>query len=88
MTSKAICLPEFDDVTRILLRIHDHGAPSSESFIRLSKQMRLAHLRRMEEQVGQAESKIALPTMLVLFSCMLICLAPFIFAFTESNLFD
>lgn len=84
-TADAIGLPEFDEVARVLVRIHDHGAPSSDSFIRLSKQMRMAHLRRMEERIGTAESRMSLPTMLILFSCMLICLAPFLMAFSAGN---
>ena len=84
-TAEVIRLPEFDEVARALLRIHDHGAPSSESFNRLSKQMRMAHLRRMEERIGIAESRMSLPTMLILFSCMLICLAPFLMAFSARN---
>lgn len=84
-SADAISLPEFDEVMRTLTRVHEHGAPSAESFVRLAKQMRLAHLRRMEEQVGQAESKITLPTMLVLFSCMLICAGPFVLSMIESE---
>jgi Flp pilus assembly protein TadB len=88
LTARSIRLPEFDDVARILSRIHQHGASSTDSFARLSKQMRLAHLRRMEEQVGQAESKMSLPTMLILFSCMLVCLGPFLLAVSEIKFFD
>lgn len=88
LTARAISLPEFDDVARILTRIHDHGAPSTDSFARLAKQMRVAHLRRMEEQVGKAESKMSLPTMLVLFSCMLVCLGPFLLTVSEIKFFN
>lgn len=87
-TASTICLSEFDEVARVLNRIHEHGAPSSESFLRLAKQMRLAHLRNMEERVGQAESKMEFPTVIVLISCILVCVGPLLLSMIESGVLD
>lgn len=87
-TASTINLAEFDEVARVLNRIHEHGAPSSESFLRLAKQMRLTHLRKMEERVGQAESKMQFPTVMVLISCILVCVGPLILSMIESGALD
>lgn len=87
-TASTICLSEFDEVARALNRIHEHGAPSSESFLRLAKQMRLTHLRKMEERVGQAESKMQFPTVIVLISCILVCVGPLLLSMLEGGVFD
>ncbi len=80
-------LPEFDELTRVLSRVHDHGVPAAENFARLAKQLRLLHLRHLEEEVGRSEAAIALPTMLVLISCMMVATAPFLLSMPEMDLF-
>ncbi len=82
-----IGLPEFDELTRVLSRVHDHGVPAAANFTRLAKQLRLLQLRHLEEEVGRSEAAIALPTMLVLISCMLVATAPFLLALPQMNIF-
>jgi Flp pilus assembly protein TadB len=83
--ASSICLPEFDEMVRVLARVHQHGTPGSEAFVRLAKQLRISHLRHLEEEVGRAEATMALPTMLVMASCMVIAVAPFILSILKSS---
>ena len=87
-TAESIGLPEFDEMVRVLSRIHQHGTPASDSFVRLAKQLRVSHLRHMEEEVGRAEASMALPTMLVMASCMIVAAAPFVLSIMESSMFQ
>ncbi|MDX1930541.1 MAG: type II secretion system F family protein [Pirellulaceae bacterium] len=87
-TAESIGLPEFDEMVRVLARIHQHGTPASDSFVRLAKQLRVSHLRHMEEEVGRAEASMALPTMLVMASCMIVAAAPFVLSIMESSMFQ
>jgi Flp pilus assembly protein TadB len=81
-----VCLVEFDELTRTLAQVHQHGVPASETFSRLAKQLRVVQLRVMEEQVGRSEAAMALPTMLILISCMLVAIAPFVLSIIDSEL--
>lgn len=81
-----VCLPEFDEMTRVMGQMHLHGSPAAESFTRLAKQLRTVQLRNMEEEVGKSEAQMALPTMIVLLSCMLVAVAPFILTIAGSSL--
>ena len=87
-SAKSICLPEFDEMVRVLARIHQHGTPASDSFVRLAKQLRISHLRHMEDEVGRAEASMALPTMLVMISCMIVAVAPFALSIMGSSFFE
>lgn len=86
-TASSVNLPEFDEMVRVLVRIHQHGTPAAESFVRLAKQLRVSHLRHMEEEVGRAEASMALPTMLVMASCMIVSAAPFVLSIMQSSMF-
>jgi Flp pilus assembly protein TadB len=83
--AQTICLPEFDEMVRVLSRVHGHGIPGAENFRRLAKQLRITHLRHMEEGVGRAEASMSLPTLLVLVACMLVCCAPFLLGIMENE---
>lgn len=86
-SASRICLPEFDELVSVLTRTSEHGAPGAASFARLSKQLRVHQLRWMEAEIGKADAKMALPTMLAVFSCMLFVAAPFGLQFLEFGLF-
>lgn len=86
-SAHAVCLPEFDEFARVLSRIHGDGVPAAENFQHLAKHLRVAHLRRMEEEVGKAEASMSLPTMCVLGASMLVCVTPFVLSLWESDLF-
>jgi Flp pilus assembly protein TadB len=73
-----VCLPEFDEMARVMGQMHTHGAPAAENFTRLAKTLRTVQLRNMEEEVGKSESQMALPMMMVLLSCILVAVAPFL----------
>ncbi|WP_442508555.1 type II secretion system F family protein [Novipirellula sp. SH528] len=88
VTKDSIGLPEFDELVRVLSTIHQHGAPGAENFVGLAKQLRISHLRHMEDEVGRAEAMMSLPTMLVMGSCMLVACAPFVLSILSSNLFE
>lgn len=81
-----VCLPEFDEMARVMGQMHLHGSPAAENFTRLAKQLRVVQLRNMEEEVGKSEAQMALPTMLVLMSCVLVAVAPFILTIAGSSL--
>lgn len=85
VTRDSICLPEFDELVRVLNAIHQHGAPAADSIMGLAKQLRNAQLRDLEDEVGRAEALMALPTMLVVASCMVIASAPFLLAVMSSE---
>jgi len=84
--AQAICLPEFDEMVRVLGRVHEHGVPASENFTRLAKQLRATHLRHLEEEVGRAEAAMSLPIMLVMLACMIVAAAPFVLSMLQSDL--
>ncbi len=84
--SLAICLPEFDEMVRVLGRVHEHGVPASENFNRLAKQLRATHLRHMEEEVGRAEASLSFPTICVMTACMIVAIAPFVMSILQSDL--
>lgn len=86
--AQAICLPEFDEMVRVLGRVHEHGVPAAENFNRLAKQLRATHLRHMEEEVGRAEAALSFPTLCVMTACMIVALAPFVMSILQSNLFN
>ena len=84
----SICLPEFDELVRVLGRVQEHGVPAAENFTRMAKQLRSLQLRYMEEAVGRAEASMAMPTMLVMLACMIVSAAPFILSIMQSDLFN
>ncbi len=85
---QAICLPEFHEMTTILQRVNQHGVPVADSFARMAKHLRTKHLRYLEEEIGRAEASISLPTMLVMFSCLLVVVAPFVLSFAQTYRFE
>ena len=84
--SDTICLPEFREMVRVLSRIQDHGGAGAADFTRLARQLRIAQLRYMEEEVGKAEASMEIPVILVMFSAMLVSVAPFLLALMQSDL--
>lgn len=81
-----IGLPEFDELQRVLGRMHQHGAPATTQIGKLAKQLRQIQLRQLEEQVGRSEATMTLPTFLVLVACMLVATAPFLLSAIDQPL--
>jgi len=88
VTKDSICLPEFDELVRTLGAIAQHGAPASGSFVDQAKQLRKTQLQHLEDLVGRAEAMMALPSMLVMLSCMLVASAPFVLSLVSSTIME
>jgi pilus assembly protein TadC len=87
-TAETICLPEFHEVALLLTRAQQHGAPAAESFAKIARQMRVNHLRDLEEAVGRAQVAIGAPAGLVMIACLLVAIAPFVLSIANSFLLD
>lgn len=88
VTKESICLPEFDELVRTLGTIAHHGAPASGSFVDQARQLRKSQSQHLENLIGRAEAMIALPTMMVMLSCMLVASAPFVLSLMSSTILE
>lgn len=81
-----IGLEEFEELVLILQRVHRHGSPAEGDFRRMASQLRDVQLRHLESSVGRAEAMMSGPIACVMFSAMLIAVAPFLLSVMNSEL--
>lgn len=72
-----------EDINEIVFSVknaEELGTPLSKTFLTLAEQMRLKRSQTAEKLVGQAQTMMTFPGMIIMIACLLITVAPFVLA--------
>lgn len=75
------------EVTFAIAKAEELGTPLSQIFMNLAEQMRLRRSQWAEKAAGKAETMINFPALMIMCSCLLIIIAPFVLSAAQNSIF-
>lgn len=75
-----LCDEDLNEIVFSVKNADELGTPLSKTFLTLAEQMRLKRSQIAEKLVGQAQTMMTFPVMVIMVACLLVTVAPFILA--------